>query len=270
MQSNSIQYDCIRSYMPQTFGLSSSNKISLTIALNTPMVDSNLLFIQGEDKKFIAIEMVRRKIRMVWNLGGKTTVVTHPLQIERMDPKRDDAWYHIEANRSLSVGSLTVTQLTNHTATGQSSTELADSGMEYTRFTVTPQNRIWLGGVPKAIRPTQLINTEGLGVMVHHLAIDDIQYGLWHFAHSEGDCKPGMLGPQTSSGGLASARSFNGEGYSVVKKMRPKPYRKTLFDVQMQFKTRDEDALLFLSVDEKNVSRDGFYSRFWQDFGKIL
>lgn len=240
--------------MPQSFGLSSSNRISLTIALNTPMVDSNLLFIQGEDKKFIAIEMVRRKIRMVWNLGGKTTVITHPLQIERMDPKRDDAWYHIEVNRTMSLGSLTVTQIMNHTSSGISSTETADSGMEYTKFTVTPQNRIWLGGVPKTIRPTQLVNIEGLGVMVHQLFIDDIQYGLWHFAHSEGDCNPGMLGPQTYSGGAASARSFNGEGYSVVKKMRAKPYRKTLFDVQMQFRSRDENALLFLSVDEKNVS----------------
>lgn len=153
------------------------------------------------------------------------------------------------------MGTLTVTQVMNHTGAGYATTELGDAGMEHTKFVVTPQNRIWLGGVPKTIRPTQLVNIEGLGVMIHQLFIDDIQYGLWHFAHSEGDCKPAMLGPQTS-GGVASARSFNGEGYSVVKKIRAKPYRKTLFDVQMQFRTRDENALLFLSVDEKNVNVD--------------
>lgn len=239
--------------MPQTYGLTSANKIVMNIALNSPMADSNLVFIQGEDRKFIAIEMVRRKIRMMWNLGGKTTMVTHPMEIQPRDPKLDEGWYQIEANRTMSVGSLTVRQMTNNSFYTSSTVETADSGIEHTRFQITAQNRIWMGGVPKALRPVQMGNAEGLGVVVHQLFIDDVQYGLWHFAHSEGDCAPTMLGPQERTATI-NARSFNGEGYSVVKKSRAKPYRKTVFDVQMQFRSRDENALLFLSVDEKNVS----------------
>lgn len=244
--------------MPQSFGLSSSNKISMSVALNSAATDSSLLFIQGEDKKFIAIEMVKRKIRMVWNLGGKTTIVTHPIEIQMRDPKLDESWYEIEANRTMSVGSLTVRQMNNNSFLSDSSIETMDSGMENTRFLITPQNRIWIGAVPKDIRPAQLLNIEGIGVVVNQLVIDDVQYGLWHFAHSEGDCSPAMLGPQPAAV-VGNARHFNGDGYSVVRKARSKPYRRTVFDVQMQFRSWDENALLFLTVDEKNVSTINYF-----------
>lgn len=38
-------------------------------------------------------------------------------------------------------------------------------------------------------------------------------------------------------------------------KTRPRPTRKNLFSVQMTFRTLDENALLFLAVDDKNVSK---------------
>lgn len=245
--------DCKRSYMPQTFGLTTSNTIKMSIALNRNTNDSSLIFIQGEDQRFIAVEMVKSRIRLVWNLGGKTTVVTHPMEIVRKDPKLDEAWYQIEANRTMNIGSLTVRQMTSSGVFSNSSLKSDDSGIEYTRFSITPANRIWIGGVPREIRPPQLTNREGLGVIIHQLYIDDKQYGLWHFAHSEGECGGAMLGPQQSTSTI-NARYFNGEGYSVVRKTRARPYRKTLFSVQMQFRTRDENALLFLTVDEKNVS----------------
>ncbi|XP_059617833.1 laminin subunit alpha lam-3 [Phlebotomus argentipes] len=243
--------DCKRSYMPQTFGLTTSNTIKMSIALNRNINDSSLIFIQGEDQRFIAVEMVKSHIRLVWNLGGKTTIVTHPVEMQHKDPKLDEAWYQIEANRTMNIGSLTVRQMTQYGTYSNSSVETGDSGIEYTRFSLSPANRVWIGGVPKDIRPPQLINREGLGVTLYQLYIDDKQYGLWHFAHSEGECGGAMLGPQQSTSTINS-RYFNGEGYSVVKKTRPKPYRRTLFSVQMQFRTRDENALLFLTVDEKN------------------
>uniref|UniRef100_A0A7G3AFZ3 Putative extracellular matrix glycoprotein laminin subunit alpha and gamma n=1 Tax=Lutzomyia longipalpis TaxID=7200 RepID=A0A7G3AFZ3_LUTLO len=243
--------DCKRSYMPQTFGLTTSNTIKMSIALSRNINDSSLIFIQGEHQRFIAVEMVKRRIRLVWNLGGKTTVVTNPIEIIQKDPKLDEAWYSIEANRTMNIGSIAVRQMTNNGVFSNATIESGDSGIEYTRFSMAPSNRIWIGGVPRDIRPPQLTNREGLGVVVHQLYIDDKQYGLWHFMHTEGECNGAMLGPQQSTSTI-NARYFNGEGYSVVRKTRARPYRKTLFSVQMQFKTRDENALLFLTVDEKN------------------
>ena len=36
---------------------------------------------------FLAIEMVNRQIRSLWNAGGGTTVLTHPLKLQ---PSPDD------------------------------------------------------------------------------------------------------------------------------------------------------------------------------------
>jgi len=56
------------------------------------------------------------------------------------------------------------------------------------------------------------------------------------------------------NGNPTVARHFNGLGYAQLMKTRPRPTRKNLFSVQMTFRTLDENALLFLAVDDKNVS----------------
>ena len=47
----------------------------------------------------MALEMIERKIRFVWNVGGGTGVLTHPEIIESGDPRDDNFWYRIEAER---------------------------------------------------------------------------------------------------------------------------------------------------------------------------
>lgn len=249
---------CIRSYVPATFGLSTSNTIKLAIALNTKTATSPILFVQGEDNKFLAIEMVKRKIRFVWNLGGDTASVTHPLEIHKKDPVFDEAWYHIEANRTMNLGSLHVRQMGYGSYTNvspkQSAAATAASQPDFTRFVVVPNNRVWIGGVPSDIRPSELLaNEAGLSVVLNQVYIDEKQVGLWHFTHSEGECGGAMLGAHENANSV-NTRHFNGQGYAVVTKERSKPYRKNFFALQMAFKTLDENALLFLAVDEKNVS----------------
>lgn len=245
---------CIRSYIPTSVGLSTSNTIKLAIALNSNIGTSPLLFLQGEDNKFIAIEMVKRKIRFLWNLGGDVATITHPMEIQTRDPAYDEAWYTIEANRTMNLGSLVVRQMGYSIPFLNSAPEHGASSPEFTRFLVVPNNRLWIGGVPADLKPAELQATEaGLGVILHQVYVDEKQIGLWHFTHSEGECAGAMLGAHDTTLS-ANARHFNGQGYAVVSKARSKPYRKNFFALQMSFRTLDENALLFLAVDEKNVN----------------
>lgn len=249
---------CIRSYIPATFGLTTSNTIKLSIALSSTTTTTPLLFIEGDNKKFIAIEMVKRKIRFLWNLGGNTATVTHPMEIQTRDPKYDDAWYHIEANRTMNLGSLIVRQMGHNGSLMRSTTSSGATQLENTRLMVEPGHRIWIGGVPSDVRPKELQAHEaGLGVILNQAVLDEKPVGLWHFAHSEGECTGAMLGAHETSINI-NERHYNGEGYAVVTKARSRPYRKKYFALQMSFKTLDENALLFLAVDEKNVSEKPF------------
>lgn len=206
--------------------------------------------------------MVKRKIRFVWNLGGETASITHPLEIQAKEPIYDEAWYYIEANRTMNLGSLAVRQDGNLNDAFNSNSQQkyltpvnGASENDYTRFVIIPSNRIWIGGIPHDIRPKELHATlNGLEMVLNRLYINEKQIGLWHYVHQEGDCNGAVQAPHESSTSSASVRHFNGEGYSVVSKQRTKPYRKNFFALQMTFKTLDENALLFLAVDEKNVS----------------
>ena len=242
----------MRSYSPTTYGPSTSTSIVMTIALNNKNGNSQLLFIQGEDTKFIALELVKKKVRLVWNLGGDTGVITHPLEILTRDPKYDDAWYKIEANRTMNVLSLIVRRMTNNGILAPSTTSSGATSSDNTRITFDPSSRIWLGGVPENMKPAELTAKDGLNVVVHQLFVDYTQIGLWHFISSEGQCNGAMLGAHENSAAINS-RNFNGQGYAVMKTSSSRPYRKNFFSLQMSFKTLDENALLFLTVDEKNV-----------------
>lgn len=49
------------------------------------------------------------------------------------------------------------------------------------------------------------------------------------------------------------AYSFNGEGYAVRNRVSSGPYNKYMFGVSINFRTYDENALLFLAINKDNV-----------------
>lgn len=218
------------------------------------MTTTPILFLQGEDNRFLAVEMVKRKIRFVWNLGGGAASITHSMELHKKDLAYDEAWYQIEANRTMNVGNLIVRQLGIYANKPPLMLNGA-SRSEYTRLSVLPTNRLWIGGVPDDIKPPELqANDPGLGVVLSNVYFDDKQVGLWNFVHSEGECDGATLSARDINTNI-NIRHFNGHGYSVVRKERSKPYKKNFFSLQMAFKTLDENALLFLAVDERNVSK---------------
>ena len=228
----------------------------MTIALNSKKTDSALMFLQGEDQKFIALEMINRKIYLLWNLGADTGVIMHPIEIQTRDPKYDDAWYKVEVSRTLNIGSLIVQRMTNEGEYASSSEVTGATSQDHTRLTIDHNSRVYLGGVPDNLRPAEMKSANGLSVIVHQLFIDHLQVGLWHFASTEGKCEGAMLGATETSD---SSRHFNGKGYSVVRSLSSRAYPKKIFSLQITFRTLDENALLFLTVDEKNVRTFAIY-----------
>lgn len=222
----------------------------MTIALNSKNANSPLLFLKGEDQKFIALEMINRKVYLIWNLGLDTGIITHPMEIQTRDSKYDDAWYKIEILRTLNIGSLTVQRMTNDGDFANSNAVTGATSQDFTRLTIDHTSRVYMGGVPESLRPLELKSKNGLSVTVHQLFIDQLQVGLWHFSSSEGKCEGAMIGATETSD---SSRHFSGQGYSVVRSVSSRAYPKKIFSLQITFKTLDENALLFLTVDEKNV-----------------
>lgn len=255
LSSQSVK--CIRSYSLPTLGLATANSLKLSVALNTKSTTTPILFMEGEDNRFLAIEMVKRKIRLVWNLGGDTMSITHPMELHKKDLNYDEAWYQIEANRTMNVGNLIVRQM----GTGlhkPTSIQSAASQPEFSRLSFSPNKRLWVGGIPVDIRPPELLAHEaGLNAVLSNVYVDEKRIGLWNFMHSEGECDGATLGAREITA-MDTARHFNGQGYSVVKKERSKPYKKNFFALQLTFKTLDENALLFLAIDEKNVRHTHF------------
>ena len=82
---------CLRSY---DAGITSSthNEISIVYGIETSDRDSPLVYIPSSKKTvdkdgneasdFIALEMIDRKIRFLWNTGAGTKSITHNLEIE--------------------------------------------------------------------------------------------------------------------------------------------------------------------------------------------
>jgi len=86
----------------------------MSFALSNHLESSPLIQLVSSEGRHITLELYKRRVRLVWNLGGTTATVTHPMVVQTRDPKYDDAWYHVEANRTLNLGSLMVRRMNNY------------------------------------------------------------------------------------------------------------------------------------------------------------
>ncbi|GBN27693.1 hypothetical protein AVEN_165855-1, partial [Araneus ventricosus] len=98
--TSDVNDQCIRSYSP-TVEPSTTNNIILNFATKSNAKDSLLFFIgSAKEEDFMALEMVNRRIRFLWNVGGGTHSITHPKEIETNDElSKKEQWFKIEANR---------------------------------------------------------------------------------------------------------------------------------------------------------------------------
>lgn len=254
LKSSTDGIPCMRSYLPRTFGRKSSTLIELNIASTSVTQSSPIFFLHADDDKFIALEMVERRIRLVWNLGGTTETITHPLEITYKNIAQNEAWYLIKAQQILNTASLTVRRMNHSGNFDNSSTVYGSNQSDFNIFHLSKNSRIWLGGVPT--NDTKFgpeLVTSGLGVVIQQIKVDRYPIGLWNTASSIGQCQGEISGPKEPDTD-GNSRYFNGDGYALTGKISSKLYRKTMFAINLSFKTMDENALIFLAVDENNVS----------------
>ncbi|KAL6255156.1 hypothetical protein P5V15_013489 [Pogonomyrmex californicus] len=244
--------ECIRSYRPTTLQSSSTTSIVMTFALPTARKEGSLFYLpSGINDDFVALEIFDRKVRFLWNVGGGTGVLTHPEVLGSGDLQNDTSWYRIEAERIRHTGKLNV--LKQASTSGRYLPVMNSTNSEYGRFDVLPTDRLWIGGIPKSQRrPAELIAGNGLPGCIHQVILDGKQIGLWNFITTAPDmaCKACVEGVEDARDDIAY--SFNGEGYAVRNRVSSGPYNKYMFGVSINFRTFDENALLFLAINKDN------------------
>ncbi|XP_026686393.1 laminin subunit alpha-1-like [Diaphorina citri] len=74
---------CVRSYSPPKLEPTTRNDIVLTYAISSQHRDALLFYLPSKSSDdYLAVEMINRKIRFVWSLGGEPGEVTHPMHIQ--------------------------------------------------------------------------------------------------------------------------------------------------------------------------------------------
>ena len=139
---------------------------------------------------FLAVEMVDRQIRFMWNVGGGTHVLTHPLKLQPSpdDLTDDSLWYKIEAERTGNVGTLSVRPVI--AADGSSSAAAAAVKVQgagparYTKLDVNAGDTLYIGQLPANRKKPSDMKTSKFSGNLHQLWFDGQPIGLWNFKKS--------------------------------------------------------------------------------------
>ena len=234
--------NCYRTYTPP-LEPSSASSVTLTYAFPDKDVrgggDSLLIYLAGgaggqsmsesmPSPDFLALEMVDRQIRFIWNAGGGATVLTHPLKLlpspDGTGGLSDDSrWYKIEAERTGNVASLRVRPVkaadddSGGGGGGQmEGTTVTGAGPpRFTKMDLTTGNKLYIGRLPDNPPPDiKVINnqfnsiksncnfkssiknskTSKLSGHLHQLWLDGQPVGLWNFMTTSSGCSPSIEG----------------------------------------------------------------------------
>ncbi|CAL1296819.1 unnamed protein product [Larinioides sclopetarius] len=234
---------CIRSYTP-TVEPSTTNNIILNFATKSNSKDSLLFFIgSAKEEDFMAIEMVNRRIRFLWNVGGGTHSITHPKEIETNDElSKKEQWFKIEANRIGNIGTLSV----KRTPDGQRPDPFEVTGASpagYTKMDLDSSSNFFIGGFPDNFLAPSEVRSSSFSGCLYEVLFDGRPVGLWNFLTNVGcdGCKEGATEDIDTS-------AFEFQGGSSYASLVPQIpfYKKSDLYTVVSFKTLNEDALLFL------------------------
>ncbi|XP_064107459.1 laminin subunit alpha lam-3-like isoform X1 [Macrobrachium nipponense] len=240
---------CTRKYRP-ALNPSTTTKIYLSYAISSSDKDALLLYLGSHNTSdFMAVEMVNRRIHFTWDNGGGAKRLIHPLKLLTNTPtvSDDTRWYHITINRVGNIGQMLVqpaNQANNFKIESAPVDDASPAG--FSKMDLLPSDVLWIGGAPSKAEST--LRAKKFAGCLHTVSIDGENIGLWNFTESEG-CGACNEGEElVLQQGDEIAVSFNGKGYfkGTNRLRRPKAYYSTV----LAFKTLDEDALLFLAVNE--------------------
>jgi len=234
---------CYHSYRPP-IKPSAANTISLYYAIKDNVKDALLLFISSSTTSdFMAVEMVDRKIRFSWNAGSGTKSLIHPLVIETNDQNllTDHQWYRIFIMRINNVVKLSVQRTSDSEKAPYEVTGSSDP--ESCRMDLDETANFYIGGLPDDFEAPRVIKTKKFNGCLYEVTLDGKRIGLWNFKTASGchGCMEGATEPRDPA-----TFQFKGhDSYALL-------YQITNYNVQkyliaLQFKTFDENSLLFFS-----------------------
>lgn len=254
---------CLRSYrVNMTAG--TSNEISLIYAIDNAEVRDGLLAYLPcsmrhkqdgrEERNFMALEMVDRKIRFLWNNGAGTVAITHNVTIDTANnlATEDSMWYKITAERIGNIGRLNVRKVQPiYDRPEYHKWVVGESNPEANVLDIMPSDMLYIGGVPDHYRSNDLLSSNGFFAgTLFEISVDKERIGLWNFVSNRG-CRETFIGVSDRTVDN-SCYTFNGKGYAVQRNLRN--YDPRYLAVSLEFKSFDENALLIFLVNQQNVS----------------
>lgn len=236
--------ECIRSFKPE-IEPSTTNTIVLNYAIKDEAKDALLFFISSATTDdFMAIEMVDRKIRFLWNAGGGTQVLTHNMVIETNDPSmnKDNQWYKIMVLRVGNVATLRVKR-TPESEEPDENEVTGSSPPNFNRMDFDSNSYLFISGLPAEFRAPRELRSRKFAGCMYEVFLDGKKIGLWNFKTNYGcrGCKEGATEPRNPS-----IFNFRGDSsYAILNQI--KRYDRKKYSIVLQFKTFDEEALLFFT-----------------------
>ncbi|GIY26654.1 laminin subunit alpha-2 [Caerostris darwini] len=246
--TSDVNDQCIRSYSP-TVEPSTTNNIILNFATKSNAKNSLLFFIgSSKEEDFMAIEMVNRRIRFLWNVGGGTHVITHPKEIETNNEQllKNEQWFKIEANRIGNIGTLSV----KRTPDGQRPDPFEVNGASpagYTKMDLDSSSNFFIGGFPDNFLAPSEIQSSSFSGCLYEVLFDGRPVGLWNFLSNFGcdGCKEGA----TEDIDTSAFEFQGGSSYAIIPQIPY--YKKSDLYAVLSFKTLNEDSFLFLSCNKE-------------------
>ncbi|OXB66455.1 hypothetical protein ASZ78_007505 [Callipepla squamata] len=232
----SADRDCVRAYQPQ---ISSTNYNSLTLNVKTTEPD-NLLFYLGSNGKtdFLAVEMRRGKVALLWDLGSGSTRVEYPdFQID------NNKWHRIHATRFGKTGTLSIEEMNSNQ---KSSPKSATSPGTASMLDVNKSTLMFIGGLGGQIKKSPAVKVTHFKGCMGEASLNGKSIGLWNYVEREGKCNGCFGSPQDED----TSFHFDGKGYSVVEKA----LRSTVTQIIIFFRTFSPNGLLLYLA--SNGTRD--------------
>ncbi|XP_075991835.1 wing blister isoform X2 [Anticarsia gemmatalis] len=233
-------------------------RLALALSFDDSVRDGPLMYLLDDSQEtdsYMKLFVSNSRLHLVWDLGGGEASIVHP---EVLQPTHDDAdhtSYKIEIERIWNTVHLRVER-------AGSSISSASNSSSPSAVTLR-SSRVWLGAPPAPHVSPGGARPGTLPACVHALYADDNTVGLWNFVHQpkEAQCTGCTQRWYSSRGGESSLVWFNGGGYVELQRSRARPADRRQFSVAFTFRTRDEDALLFMALDTANNRSVSVYLR---------
>ncbi|KAL0848796.1 hypothetical protein ABMA28_013221 [Loxostege sticticalis] len=232
---------CSRSYLV-TGASPAITRLAVAVSFEGQVRDGPMLHLlddSQDNEKYMKLVVEKKRLKLTWDLGGGEAVIVHPEVLQSTHDDADQTSYRIEIERIWNTVHLRLERMGGGTPV--SATNTSSTGAVQLMG-----SRLWLGGREGA---------GGLPGCVHALYFDDATVGLWNFQHQPKSAQcTGCTQRWYNSGSRSGAPLvwFNGAGYAELRRSGLRAADRRQFSVALTFRTRDENALLFMALDAAN------------------